>query len=88
VTGRLTRSAQDSSTLLASWEALVQEPEVSRLVEAGYSYAYVDRLWWEEMSDEARRTFQQDCVREEAVVHDDGANGDRWLYDLRSCTAE
>ena len=88
VTGRLTRSAQDSSTLLASWESLVEEPEVSRLVEAGFDYAYVDRLWWDEMSDEARRSFQEDCVREVAVVHDNGANGDRWLYDLRSCTPE
>jgi hypothetical protein len=85
VTGRLTRSALDSSTSLESWEQLVDNPRVGRLVEAGFSYAYVDRLWWDEMSDEARRSFHDACVREVASVHDNGVNGDRWLYDLSAC---
>jgi len=88
VTGRLTRSAQDSSTLLASWESLVEEPEVGRLVKAGFGFAYVDRQWWDEMSEEARLSLQAGCVREVAAVHDGGANGDRWLFDLRSCPPE
>jgi hypothetical protein len=85
VTGRLTRSARDSSTLLDSWEGLLDDPRVGRLVEAGFSYAYVDRSWWDEMSEAARQSFQAACVREVAAVHDNGVNGDRWLYDLRSC---
>ena len=85
VTGRLTRSARDSSTLLESWEELRDDPQVGRLVSAGYDYAYVDRSWWEEMSEEARKSFQDRCVLEVAAVQDNGANGDRWLYDLRAC---
>jgi hypothetical protein len=34
---------------------------------------------------EARLSFQDACVSETAAVHDNGANGDRWLYDLRAC---
>lgn len=88
VTGRLTRSAQDGSTPLDSWEALVQDPDVSRLAQAGFAYAYVDRLWWDGMSQEARSSFQQNCVREVAAVQDDGVTGGRWLYDLRACRPE
>jgi hypothetical protein len=88
VTGRLTRSARDSSTLLGTWEALVDDPFVDRLVRAGFDYAYVDRSWWNNMSEEERQSFRAACVREVAAVHDNGANGDRWLYDLRACPPE
>ncbi len=88
VTGRLTRSALDSSTLLDSWQDLQDDPRVGRLVAAGYDYAYVDRFWWNEMSEEARRSLQDACVQEVAAVQDNGANGDRWLYDLRACAPE
>ena len=87
VTGRLTRSALNSSTLLESWEGLLDDPRVGRLVAAGYDYAYVDGFWWREMSEPARQSFQADCVQEVAEVHDNGLNGDRWLYDLRACPA-
>jgi hypothetical protein len=88
LTGRLTRSAQDSSTSLESWVDLVQDPRVERLVQAGFRYAYVDSFWWDEMPEGARRSFQDDCVREVAAVHDEGTNGDRWLYDLGACSLE
>ncbi|MBF8262016.1 MAG: hypothetical protein HW376_1545, partial [candidate division NC10 bacterium] len=88
VTGRLTRSALDSSTSLESWEQLVDDPRVGRLVKAGFAYAYVDNSWWNDMPGEARQTFRNDCVREVARVDDDGASGDRWLFDLRSCPPE
>jgi hypothetical protein len=85
VTGRLTRSAQDSSTLLPEWENLVREAAVGRLVAAGFDYAYVDRTWWDNMDEAGRRSFKDPCVQEVAAVHDNGANGDRWLFDLRAC---
>lgn len=88
VTGRLTRSAEDSSTLLPAWQALRLDPRVGRIVGAGFGYAYVDRASWDEMSAQTRLGYQDTCVREVASVHDNGANGDRWLFDLRDCPAE
>jgi hypothetical protein len=88
VTGRLTRSALDSSTQLGSWEELVADPSVGRLAAAGFDYAYVDQLWWENMPRGAQRSFRDPCVQLVASQDDDGANGDRWLYDLRACPPE
>jgi hypothetical protein len=85
ITGRLTRSSSDSTTALPEWESLVKDPTVGRLVAAGYAYAYVDTRWWSRMSGSERASFQAECVREVAAVHDGGSNGDRWLYDLRAC---
>jgi hypothetical protein len=85
VTGRLTRTALNSSTQLESWHELLDDPRVGRLVAAGFDYAYVDRSWWKQMSEAERRSFQDSCVKEVAAVQDNGANGDRWLYDLRAC---
>jgi 2-keto-3-deoxy-L-rhamnonate aldolase RhmA len=88
VTGRLTRSARDSSTLLGTWQALVDDPRVERLVASGFDYVYVDRTWWDDMDEAARQSLQAACVQEVATVHDNGRNGDRWLYDLRGCRPE
>jgi hypothetical protein len=85
VTGRLTRSALDSQTPLETWRRLVAEPRVDLLVQAGYDYAYVDTWWWEGMPQAARRSLSDECVVVTAQVHDDGSNGDRWLFDLRGC---
>jgi hypothetical protein len=88
VTGRLTRSARDSSTPLEAWQALVDHPRLERLVAAGFDYVYVDRTWWDDMDERARDSFRAACVQEVATVHDNGRNGDRWLYDLRGCRPE
>jgi hypothetical protein len=87
ITGRLTKSALDSSTVLDSWRALVQEGNVGEIVAAGFEYAYVDPHWLDEMSPEGRQSFRQACVKEVASVHGDKAEDDRWLYDLRACLA-
>jgi hypothetical protein len=85
VTGRLTRSAADGTTLLPEWEALRHDPNVGRLVAAGFDYAYVDGKAWASMSPQTQAGYRDACVREVAAVHDDGENGDRWLFDLREC---
>ncbi|HET7009808.1 MAG TPA: hypothetical protein VFI11_03445 [Anaerolineales bacterium] len=85
LTGRLTRSAEDSSTLLESWQTLIDQPEVGRVVQSGFGYMYVDQYWWEGMPETARLSLLDECVVEVAAADDDGANGDRWLFDLRAC---
>jgi hypothetical protein len=75
----------DSSTLLEAWDLLVGNPIVGRVVSAGFGYAYIDQRWWEHMPQEARRSYLDECVKLVAAEDDGGANGDRWLYDLRGC---
>jgi hypothetical protein len=87
LTGRLTRSAADSSSQLPEWEQLVARPEVPLLRGQGYGYVYVDRFWWNAMSEEARDTFLDPCVRTVAEGEDNGLNGRRWLFDIRSCAS-
>jgi hypothetical protein len=85
VTGRLTRSSQDSSNLLPGWQELVRNPSVERVAQAGFDYVYVDRTWWDDMDDATRLGYAAECVRPVAAVQDDGQNGDRWLFDVRAC---
>jgi len=88
ITGRLTRSAKDSATLLDSWQSLVEDGEVEKMVASGFDFAYVDPKWLQEMSPEGRESFRQACVREIASVHGSKPEDDRWLYDLRGCAPE
>jgi hypothetical protein len=85
LTGRLTRSAADSSTLLASWRELTASPEAERVAAEGFDYVYVDTYWWESMAEGARRSYAEPCVGLVAEMHDNAANGSRWLYDVRGC---
>jgi hypothetical protein len=87
LTGRLTRSAPDSVSVLEEWRWLVADPEVSLLSSAGIDYVYVDQYWWNEMPDTARASFLDPCVQVVAEGKDNARNGRRWLFDIRSCPA-
>ncbi|MGH2628534.1 MAG: hypothetical protein ACRDHY_18005, partial [Anaerolineales bacterium] len=85
VTGRPTRSAVDSSLPLDSWNDLRAAPEAGRVARAGFDYVYVDTWWWDSMAEEIRAAYLAPCVARAAEAHDNGSNGSRWLFDVRSC---
>jgi hypothetical protein len=87
LTGRLTRSAPDSVSVLEEWTRQVADPDVALLTAAGIDYVYVDQYWWNEMPGSARASFLDPCVRVVAEGKDNALNGRRWLFDIRSCPA-
>lgn len=88
VTGRPTRSAVDSSRPLDSWSDLTAAAEAGRVARAGFDYVYVDTWWWESMTEGVRASYLAPCVARTAEMHDNGANGSRWLFDVRACGIE
>jgi hypothetical protein len=85
ITGRLTRSAVDSYAELNSWADLVAFPDVYQISDAGYRYIYVDEFWWDSMPEDARESYMDSCVSVIQEVHDNAANGSRWLFDIGEC---
>ncbi len=88
ITGRLTRSAVDSYAELSSWADLVAFPDVHQVSDAGYRYIYVDEFWWDSMPENARESYENSCVKVIQELHDNAANGSRWLFDIRECGSD
>jgi hypothetical protein len=88
ITGRLTRSAVDSYAELGSWADLVAFPDVHQVSDAGYRYIYVDEFWWDSMPENARESYEESCVKVIQELHDNAANGSRWLFDIRECGSD
>ena len=87
VTGLRTRSTRTDFEPYATWSALVARPDPVAIADAGYRYAYIDSWWWQAMTGEEQASFRSGCVVEVASDHDQGQNGDRWLFDLRACAS-
>jgi hypothetical protein len=85
LTGRLTRAADDGYKLLPEYTALLEGATASRLARSGYGYVYIDREWWDTMSDEVHASYQQACALPLQHQTDNAANGDRWLFDVGAC---
>jgi hypothetical protein len=86
VTGRLTRSAADSYTMLDAWAELRAYPDVREVVLQGFDYVYIDRYWWDSMPEDAQGSYSAPCVLLLDERYDNGANGARWLYDISNCS--
>ncbi len=85
VTGLRTQSTTIDFEPYPVWSTLVAQPDPVAIATAGFRYAYVDSLWWRAMSGEEQASFGAGCVVEVASSHDEGRNGDRWLFDLQAC---
>jgi hypothetical protein len=85
VTGLGTQSTSTDFEPLATWTALIAEPDAEAIAQGGFRYAYVDSLWWKAMTESQQASFRDGCAVLVASTHDEGQNGDRWLYDLQAC---
>jgi hypothetical protein len=76
-------ASEDLYTPLSGWQALMDDPDPARIAQAGYSYFYIDKNWWEKLKPEQRLALQQPCVQkvDETQVDSDF----RWLLDVRAC---
>jgi hypothetical protein len=85
LTGRLTRSSASSYTTLSEWESLQSEPSLERVVSSGFEYIYIDTYMLQSMTDAEKSSYSSPCVVLLDEATDNAENGQRWLYDLRSC---
>jgi hypothetical protein len=70
-------------TPLPGWQALVDNPDPVLIAQAGYSYFYVDKNWWDKLKPDQRLALQQPCVKKVDEVQVD--SDFRWLLDIRAC---
>ncbi|MGD8732534.1 MAG: hypothetical protein PVH92_11690, partial [Anaerolineales bacterium] len=85
VTGRLTRTSADNTTVLDSWLEHVASSDAHDLSSAGFGYVYIDEVWWQDMSGEVRDSFSTECVSLVAEVEDTSKTHFRRLYDVSGC---
>jgi hypothetical protein len=89
LTGRLTRVVEGNMsynyTRSSRWEAIRTDPSPRELLEQGYQYVYIDDIWWNSISAEARESLSARCVQVIAE-HSDPKSGElRRLIDLGGC---
>jgi hypothetical protein len=85
--GRLTHSTSADKQTLDAWVALVERPDPAAAAAAGYGYIYMVESWWERLSDAEQSAFQSGCPVLVGSLDDGGRNADRWLWDIRGCSA-
>jgi len=86
VLGRYTQAGTTWYEPIDQFTNFLQTPDVYRLREAGYSYAYLDKTYWDELGLEGKSVFLQPCVN---MIHEvdeiTHSQGWRKLYDIRAC---
>lgn len=82
--GRASFAAQDVYTRSPEWKALIANPDPASVASAGYSYVYMDDVWWQNLPPAAQAAYSQPCVK---LVTELKVNGtqDRKLYSVASC---
>jgi hypothetical protein len=85
--GRLNRTSYTANVFALSDEtkALRSTPSVESVLNAGYSYMYLDENWWEAFPEESRISLSQPCVRVLNKYEDSSSGKFRMLLDLSAC---
>jgi hypothetical protein len=82
--GRASYAAEDVYQRSPAWKALIADSNPTKVAAAGYSYIYMDDVWWQEISPQIQTAYSQPCVKliEEMKL----ARGqDRRLYNIKDC---
>jgi hypothetical protein len=61
--GRASFAAGDVYKLSPVWVELIANPDPVKVATAGYSYVYMDDLWWQSLSSQMQAAYNQPCVR-------------------------
>ncbi len=83
--GRILRANSGIYDPLPEYEALLADPDPTRIADAGFDYVYMDRIWWDLLTPAQQANFQQPCIdivdeREQA-----GSGNYRLLVDVSAC---
>ncbi|HEX9090163.1 MAG TPA: hypothetical protein VF831_01675, partial [Anaerolineales bacterium] len=82
--GRASFAAQDVYKRSPVWEALIANPDPTRVASAGYSYVYMDDQWWSRLSPQVQAAYAQPCVQQLAEMMFPG-NSFRRLLSVQAC---
>lgn len=84
--GRPTDSNLTWYTEKPEWVQLAKEADPYSLRAYGFSYAYLDRKYWDEFNGEVQKAWEEDdCVHLVDQVEYAGPYDFRRLYDIRNC---
>ena len=82
--GRPATTNSDIYQNLPAWGQLPAAPDPQRLRAYGFSYAYIDKSYWDNLPPASRQAMMDPCVR--LVKEYDNPGGDyRKLLDLKGC---
>jgi hypothetical protein len=82
--GRASYAAEDVYKRSPTWEALIASPDPASVASAGYSYVYMDEIWWQKLSPQIQAAYDQPCVQLVAEMNLHG-NENRKLFSVEAC---
>jgi hypothetical protein len=82
--GRPSFAAEDVYNRSSKWKALIANPSPASVASAGYSYVYMDDIWWGNLSSEIQAAYSQPCVKLVSEMKVAGSQ-DRKLFDVQAC---
>ncbi len=82
--GRASFAGEDVYQHAPQWKALVNAPDPARVAASGYSYVYMDELWWQELTPALQSAYDQPCVHIVDQMKFTG-NEFRKLYNVEAC---
>ncbi|MGE5073995.1 MAG: hypothetical protein ACM3MF_11255, partial [Anaerolineae bacterium] len=90
VFGRFTRSSPTWYATGPAWRALEAAPDPKAIRAAGFAYMYIDRNYWDGLTDEQRAALAGACVRQVAEVEGvhsekDASKDFRRLLSIEDC---
>jgi hypothetical protein len=85
ILGRPTNSSLTWFEKKAGWLELYDHPDPSTLHNAGFSYFYFDREYWEDRDPNDRKHFDAACVVQVAEFVEPATGDYRRLLDIRTC---
>jgi hypothetical protein len=83
--GHISRASSGIYDPLPDWQALIADPNPSRIASAGYDYVYMDRIWWEGLTTPQQAAFQQPCVDIMDQREQENKKDFRLLIDVSAC---
>lgn len=83
--GRISRAYSGIYDPLPDWEALIADPNPTKIAAAGYHYVYMDRVWWDRLSPVQQTNFQQPCIDVVDERKRSENNDYRLLIDVSAC---
>jgi hypothetical protein len=82
--GRASFAANDVYKRSPEWEQLITDPDPINIAEHGYSYVYMDKNWWQNISPNIQTAFSLPCVQLVTQIKLPG-NDFRNLYRVADC---
>lgn len=83
--GHISRASSGIYDPLPDWQALINDPNPSRIASGGYDYIYMDRIWWEGLTTAQQEYFQQPCVGIMDQREQENKKDFRLLIDVSAC---